>query len=431
MVEKQDPQKSPQREVDPPGVDGTPDEHRADERGGVQHRADERSGVQRKVWMIMGILSLSFVGVAVWVSSKGQSPAEAANTAKPVSAKTVTIATVQMGSLPLVAEYRGELDADVAELAAQGSGRLVDVLVNLGDRFEKGELLAKVDAAETRRLLSEAYAQAESALAAQQRNAAQLETARGEAARGERMLAERITSDQEVVALKSQVSILQAETAAADAQRSAALARVALYREQLAQADLKAPFAGAVAHRYLDPGATVAPGTPVLRLVKSGPLEVNFRASELYVNRLKTGTRLSVSTLSTGKETFSGTLSRVSAEVNRTDRSVSVEGTLDEEHSGLRPGMYATVNVSLGTLEEVLLIPQVALTSKLTPEGTTERGVYSVSAKTAHYHPVIVLAQHKGLAAVEGLQLGQQVVKGGQDLLSDGAPVRIEGTQNP
>ncbi len=379
----------------------------------------------------MGILSLAFVGVATWVFNKGQPPAETTNNAKSVSAKTVTIAPVKVGSLRLVAEYRGELDADVAELAAQGNGRLVDVLVNLGDSFKKGELLAKVDAAETRRLLSEAYAQAESALAAQQRNAAQLETARGEAARGERMLAERITSDQEVVALKSQVSVLEAETAAADAQRSAALARVALYREQLAQAGLKAPFAGAVAHRYLDPGATVAPGTPVLRLVKSGPLEVNFRASELYVNRLKTGIRLSVSTLSTGKEVFDGTLSRVSAEVNRTDRSVSVEGTLDKEHSGLRPGMYATVNVSLGTLEDVLLIPEVALTSKLTPEGITERGVYSVTDDVAHYHPVTVLGHHEGQAAVEGLQPGQQVVKGGQDLLSDGAPVQVEGKQNP
>lgn len=386
---------------------------------------------KRRIWALMGILSVCFIGVAFWVAQLSGSESDPSPGGKAAAPKPVTVTTVQKGDLPLVVEYRGELDADIAELAAQGNGRLVEVRVNLGDSFKEGDVLAKVDATETRRLLSEAYAQSESALAAKERNAAQLETAKVEAARGQRMLAEQVTSEQEVIALKSQVSILKADTAAVEAQRQAALARVALYREQLAQAELKAPFDGAVAQRYLDPGATVAPGTAVLRLVKSGPLEVNFRASELHVNRLKNGTKLSVSTLSTGERRLEGTLTRVSAEVNRTDRSVAAEGTLSAEHPELRAGMYANVSVSLGTLEQAILVPEEALTSKLTAGGTTERGLYRIQGDKAHYQPVTVLGEHHGLVAIKGVDLGQQVAISGQDLLSDGAPVQIKDKPAP
>jgi RND family efflux transporter MFP subunit len=341
------------------------------------------------------------------------------------------VENAKTGSMPLIAEYRGELDTDVAELAAQGSGRLLSVKVNLGDTFEKGDVLAKVDAAETRRMFGEAGAQAESAVAAKQRAAAQLETAKEEAERGVKLLAENLISQQQLSALRSQVKVLEAEVSAAEAQRSAALARVELYREQLGQAELKAPFQGAVGRRYLDPGATVQPGTVVLRLVKGGPLDVRFRASEIHLSRLKAGTSLDVSTLATGKKTFEGRLERVSAEVSRTDRSVEAEGILLAEHSELRPGMYAMVRVSLGTLEDATIVPSGALLSRIVDDGSSERGVYVVEGTQANYRKVDVVGEHAGQAAVIGVDSGKMIVVQGQDLLSDGARVKIGQEKKP
>lgn len=373
----------------------------------------------------MGVLSLISVVVAWGVQGASETgESKSPKGSKSSEPKAVLFTLVKEGTLPLVAEYRGELDSDVAELASQGSGRLLEVVVNLGDHFKQGEVLARVDGSETRRLLSEALAQSQSARAAQERNAALLATARGEAKRGEAMVAERVASEQELVALQSQVKVLEAETRAADAAYAAAAARVALFQEQLARAALKAPFDGAVAHRYLDPGATVAPGTEVLRLIKSGPLEVKFRASELHVTRLKPGTKLSVFTLATGQRAFEGTLSRLSAEVSRTDRSVAAEGVLLREHSELRPGMYASVKVSLGLLESAQIVPDAALVSRLNSEGETERGVYVVEGKKASYRMVEILGAHQGQVALSGVKAGEKAVVEGQDLLSDGVSVQ-------
>jgi membrane fusion protein (multidrug efflux system) len=274
-------------------------------------------------------------------------------------------------------------------------------------------------------LLSEAKAQVESASAEKQRATAEFENARAEAERGEKLIVEQVLSPQELSALKSRVSVFEAQVGAAEAQQAAAHSRVQLYQEQLQQAELRAPFDGAVGRRYLDVGATVAPGSQVLRLVKGGPLEVRFRASEVHVSRLETGTALQITTLGTGARVFAGELLRVSAEVSRTDRSVEVEGQLKEVYPELRPGMYATVRASLGTLENATLVPSHAMLSKISPDGSTERGVFTTDGKKAHYKALEVLGEYQGKAAVRGVLPGARVVVQGQDLLTDGAAVRL------
>ncbi len=380
----------------------------------------------RRVWVFVSVLCCVALGSAGWVkwSNAGSASASTGKEQGEERARPVKLSLVTTGSLPLVAEYRGELDTDVAELAAQGSGRLLSVSVNLGDTFQAGDVLARVDAAETRRMLGEASAQVQSAAAASARATAQLETAREESARGDKLVEQRVLSQQELSALRSQVKVFEAEVSAAEAQKAAAQARVELYREQVAQTGLKAPFAGAVGRRYLDPGATVQAGTPVLRLVKGGPLEVRFRVSEIHLSRLTAGTELSLSTLGTGKESFTGRLMRVAAEVSRTDRSVEAEGLLDAEHAALRPGMYATVTVSLGTLDDAIVVPSAGLLSRIVEDGSSERGVYVAEGGKAHYVSVTVVGEYEGRAAVVGVKPGQKIVVQGQELLSDGAEIR-------
>lgn len=383
------------------------------------------SSTGRRVRWIVAIFSVAIVVIAGWVHFSSGTSEVSNGKAKAKPTPTVHVAESKRGSLPLSVEYRGELSADVTDLAAQGSGHLLDVSVNLGDHFKKNDVLARVDAGETRRLLGEARAQAQSAEATQKRIAAQLEKARVEETRGKSLLNDQLVSEQQVTALSSEVQVLEAEVGASDAQRAAALARVELYREQLSKAELRAPFDGAVATRFLMTGDTVASGTPVLRLIKSGPLEILFRASELHVARLTPGTRLMVTTLATGDEVFEGTLARVSAEVSRTDRAVAAEGVLSQENSALRSGMYATVQVSLGTLEDAVLLPSSALTSKILADGSSERGVYRLDGEKVVYKKVTVLGEHNGQVALSGIEAGQQIVIEGQDSLSDGSQVRI------
>lgn len=374
----------------------------------------------------MAAISVVSLSAAAWVSRRGSAPLEP-EPAKASPPLAVVTQGAQTGTIPLLADYRGELRANVAELAAESPGRLLEVRVNLGDEFEKGDVLAVVDSAETARLLAEARAQAKSAQATVERVVAELETQRLEERRGKQLAAEGLATAQELLALSSRVSILEAELSAARATESAMRERVSLYQQQISRTRLTAPFAGAVADRYLDPGATVGVGSPVLRLVQAGPLEVRFRASELHLSELKRGIPLSVTTQQGGR--YPGKLERVSAEVNPTDRSLAAQGRLLAEHAALRPGMYVHVLVELGTLSDATLVPREALVSRPREAGETGRGLFSVEKGVARLRPVDVLGQHEALAAVTGVTAGELVVVEGQDRLVDGAAVVQSNTR--
>ena len=203
---------------------GEPDSQRAasDDRHAAAGVSTSGAAEGRRVWWVVGFICCFALASAIWVKAQKQPEVASETSKKKPSDVSVRLVQAQTGALPLHVEYRGELDTDVAELAAQGTGRLLSVGVDLGDSFKKGDLLAKVDAREALRLLAEAQAQTEAAAASKARAMAQQEAAREEAQRGRRLLEEKLISEQQLTALRAQVSVLEAEVDAAEAERAAA-----------------------------------------------------------------------------------------------------------------------------------------------------------------------------------------------------------------
>jgi RND family efflux transporter MFP subunit len=384
----------------------------------------------RKVWVLVGLISvvtLGFVGATRLQGQEAPPARSEAGTKPPV----VRVATARQGSIPLVGSYRGELVAEAAELAARSSGRLLAVNGQLGDTFEKGDVLARVDALEPERQVAEADAQIAAAAASVERVEAQLQAAEVEAERGVQLRANSLLSEQELTALRSQVNVLKAELNAARAQVASSKARATLLRAQIADARLLAPFAGAIAERYLDPGSSVQPGTPVLRLVRGGPLRVRFRVPERDLRHVQNESPLEVTTQATGARRFAGKLLRISAEVSRSDRTLAAEGVLGAEHDELRPGMYAHVSLTFGTLEEVTLVPSSAISERVTADGVSETTLFVVDGERAERKVITLLGRHLDESAVEGLPPGAQVVSFGHEALRDSGPVRVAREKTP
>lgn len=387
----------------------------------------ERPSSARRVWWTVVVVSVLAAGAAVgrtWVLSKEPVANSGPRAARP---KAVQGAVARSADISLQEEYRGELAANTAELAAQATGRVLEVRVDLGDSFKKGDVLAVIDAAETRRMLAEASAQVRAAQATKQRGQAELQAAEVEASRARRLLEQQLLSEQEALTRTSRAAVLRSEIASSEANRQAALARVALYREQLAQAELTAPFDGAVAERYLDPGSTAQPGTRLLRLVETGPLRLRFRLTEEHLSRVQVGAPLWVTTLATGETRHPGKVTRISAEVSRTDRTIAVEGMLEPPSVNLRPGMYATVIVELGELKNATLVPSGAVIEKRAQgeDATQERGVFIIVDGRAHYRAVRVLGRRGDDVALAPLKPGEQVAVFGKESLRDGDLVQL------
>lgn len=386
--------------------------------------------VQKKrlrVWALVGVLGAIAITAAVVNHATGAFGGDtkpASERAKPKSTP-VRVASVTRESLTLSARHPGELDAEIAELAAEVNGRLVSVSVDIGDRVKQGDVLARIDVGPAQREVAEARASVKTAEASRKRAAAELKNARVELERGKLLHKEQIISGQQLDEMKSRVEVLEAQIDATDAQHQQARARVSTLTTALRDANLKAPFDGAVAERYLDPGALVAPARTILRLVKSGPLRVRFRVPERDLGRITQGMKIDVVTHATGAKKFPGKVARIGAEVSRTDRTAIVEGVLDAETDVLRPGMYAEVQLELGTLTDTQVVPSAAIVELALKEGAPDTGVFVVDGETARWTPVTVRGKSGDRTAVDGLIPGAKVVTLGQDGLKDGARVHV------
>jgi membrane fusion protein, multidrug efflux system len=345
----------------------------------------------------------------------------------------VRAAAVTEGALDVFSSYPGELVGEVSDIAPRVGGLLQEVPVRIGDRVAKGSVLAIVDDVNLRNQYQEAKGQHGVAVANERRAAAELDSVAADHRRAVGLNREQLLSEQDFERVTAQLASSRASLAAAEAQTAQALARLALLEQQLQDSRVVAPFAGTVADRYLDRGALVQAGTPILRLVEAAPLVVQFRVPERDLDAVRPGASFSVKTQATS-EIFDGIVRRVSGEVSRTDRTAVVEGELAEHAGLLKPGMYAEVRLRVRALQGALLVPDVALLERVTMAGEQTTGVFRVAsnsagddtATAAQWVEVAVVGRSGSQAAISGdLVVNDRVLTLGHTELQDGAAIRV------
>ena len=122
--------------------------------------------------------------------------------------------------------------------------------------------------------------------------------------------------------------------------------------------------------------------------------------------------------------------------VGSSSRSIQVRATLANNDLLLRPGMFATIKVEVGAPQELVTLPQTALTYN--PYGTT---VYTVQHQTGPDGKEELTAQQvfvttgatRGdqVAVLTGVHPGAEVVTAGQLKLRNGAPVVVNNSVTP
>ncbi|MEE2776701.1 MAG: efflux RND transporter periplasmic adaptor subunit [Acidobacteriota bacterium] len=384
-----------------------------------------------RIWVrlaVIGVLLVIAGGVGSrFVGGRGRPGEEFTLPAVAVRAELVARA-----SLAIQSSYPGELIGEVSDLSPQVSGILAEVPVRIGDVVAQGQVVAVIDDVDLRNQLMEAKGQLGVADANRKRSQAELIGMAADHRRSDRLYQENLLSEQEFDRVVANLATAQATLAASHAQVEQAGARVALLEEQHANARLLAPFGGTVAARYLDRGVLVQPGTPILRLVEAAPLLAQFHVPERDLGAVRPGVTLSVQTQGTGARLFAGTVLRVSGEVSRNDRTVTVEAGLNESDALLRPGMYAEVVVRVQSIEDTLVVPGSAILERVAMDGTRHEGVFVVRDDTAAWVPVVVEGRSGNLAAIEApIESGDLVLTLGHTELENGGRINVVGSAAP
>jgi RND family efflux transporter MFP subunit len=228
------------------------------------------------------------------------------------------------------------------EVAPKFEGKVEEVFVHPGDHVKQGTPLAHVDLKKTRDDLEIARADLQG-LEAEEQDANQ-------------KLRRRIPLSGGAVS-REEVSSARAVAHAAHAKVLSQRTRIEQLTLALHEAELRAPFAGVVATRYVDPGAVVGPGKPVARLLESGgEPEVRFAVPEEYSRELAVGRGIHVSAPSL-PVAIEGQIVSVAPEVASGSRFVFAAARLH-----LPPTLQPRVSSGV--------VAHVTLAAKTTPERT-------------------------------------------------------------
>lgn len=381
-------------------------------------------------WTIVAVAGLVIAGSFLY-SSGEDGPAKQAGGPR---VTPVAVGVVTRESITERGRYPGELDADAADVAAFYGGRLVAVRVRLGDTVKQGDIIAELDPVDAREQIAQAEAEASAAEAELRRVEVELAAAEVDLKRLEALQKDQLISGSQVDTQRARTEALRATSASARARGASARAGVRLLGKRVVESVVRAPFAGRIAERYVDPGAIVAAGTRLVRIVEVAPLRVRFEVPEHEVAGLSRGTALRVVTQARGDaraaDPSTGVAAKVSgvgSEVSRDRRVVTMEALIEAPPPGWLPGMYAEAIVDRRTLEQATIVPAIAILSRLQPDGTVATGVFVVQGDIARWTPVTLIVRDGERAAVEapGLAPGARVLVTGHVDLADRSRVTI------
>ena len=227
-------------------------------------------------------------------------------------------------------------------------------------------------------------------------------------------------------ALIQQKSIPQSQYDRSRADLQRARAQLLETQARLANKTIAAPFAGTMGIRRVDAGDYLSPGTVIATLQDPSELEIDFTVPARFSPKLRPGLSVAVVVDAYPERTFSATVTAVDARVDPNTRNVLLRARMDEV-DGLIPGMFAVLEVDLGDQQQVITIPETAMTYSLRGNTVWVIEATEDDALTAAARVVVGGRVREGRVAVlDGLQAGEKVVSVGQNKLYRGVRVVVD-----
>lgn len=279
----------------------------------------------------------------------------------------------------------------VTEIAAEVSGRLLEVLVDVGDVVGKGDPLFRIDP----RPYEMGLAEARAGLALAR---AESENAGHEVERVGKLIEENAASEQHFDQLKTAAAVARAQVAQMEA-------RVARARRDLDCTVVRAPYAGSIVERLAHEGAMAGPA-PILVLQETGALEAVLAIPDAWPAPVRVGAevRLYVEGLA---DPLLTRIDRVSDRVDPETHTYEVRGPVEDPLRTVKAGSYlrAEVEMSSGTA------PTVDRSALLTRDGRTY--VFRLRSDTVERVPVRVgVVDDERAQILRGVAAGEEVVRG-------------------
>lgn len=355
--------------------------------------------------IFIAALAAALITIPILWTSDTESASNEQNPA-PQPTLTVTVTSPREARLPVRISANGNITAwQEASVGTEANGlRLIDVKVNVGDKVQRGQVLAvfasdTIDAelAQSRAAVSEA----DVALAEAAANAERARALQGTGALSAQQIQQTLNTERSV-----------------KARLDAARALEKIQQLRLEQTNVLAPDDGIISARAATVGAVVPAGEELFRLIRQGRIEWRAEVAAAELAKLKPGQEATV--IPVGGEPIGGTLRMVGPMVDTQTRNGLVYVDLPSSEN-VRVGMFARgeFEIASGT---ALVLPQSAV---LLRDGFSY--VLHVDADSRIIQTKIKIGRRIGdqVEILGGIGESAQVVAAGGGFLGDGDLVRV------
>jgi membrane fusion protein (multidrug efflux system) len=283
-------------------------------------------------------------------AKKADKPANPNTPAAPAQAlllspeDVVTVSNASVASGPTITgsvqpERRADLRAEISAVVLQ-------VLKENGDPVKRGDLLVRLDDTAIRDALASAEASSRAAAQAFEQSERQLQ--RMKTLRASGMTSAQALDDAEVRRNNAQSDMEAAKT------------RVASARQQLQRTEARAPFDGIVSDRKVSAGDTAQIGKELLKVIDPSSMRLEGMISADHIGAVKAGQAVTFRVNGYGETDFAGKVKRVNPSANTTTRQVEVLVDFVDKKQPKLGGLYAEGRVETESTAS-LTIPATAL----------------------------------------------------------------------
>lgn len=370
-------------------------------------------------------------------------------------------AKVERGELKVVVSETGTVQPlTKVEVKSKVAGQVARLLVDVGDRVEKGQLLLQLDTTDMERERAQAAADRDSAAAhlamlkagarPEEIAEARAQVTQAEAAfdraqadwqrsqeavkagtitprEAESAQSDHLSTRAQLAAAKSRLSKLLAgsrreEIQEAQAQLDKAVVRLNAAEDQLSYASIRSPMAGTVIKRGIEVGEMVSPGvsataqgTSMLTVADLDRLVIASNLNQIDVGKVRRGQHVEVRVDSAPGTVFGGEIRKVAPAADKTQdgnstiQTFPIETMLTRTDADvLKPGMSADLDIQVTTKQQALYLPVEAVIRGKGNEGTVT--LPSKGKKPEERKVTIGLTNDHQVEILTGLSAGETVL---------------------
>jgi len=383
--------------------------------------------------------------------SREKSGAPSANASQAARNVAITVAQAEARAVERSVQIVGTLMAqDEVTLANETPATIEKILVDMGDRVQRGQLLIKLDEREARLEVERAAANLQAAQEALSRARQMLDWNRANVERSQAVLSDAQMNLKRFQGLLSEGAISASQRDSAQMQYDVAIASIRaneaqfesdraaaknaeanveqarttleLARKRLKDTDIVAPLDGFVRKRLVNMGESHKEKTPLMSLVVIQALKLQGEVPERFAPQLGGGRPVRVEVEAYPGRTFAGTITRVSPAVDVESRTFTVEASVPNPGGVLKPGFFAKASIITGMERNVPFVPEEAV---ITFAGIVK--VYAITGSKVEERRVTTGQRRDGwVEMLEGVKVGETVATSSLSQLATGTAVTIQ-----